>query len=174
MGVYGIAGKILAWYTIMRNPELAVHVGSEDSVARQQQPKPIAELKRDQHVHEQQSVPQINNNGEGVLQEREPYKSNQYSYKVPKAAYIKPALKKIYNGIDEEVKKFFGRLRSVYQSSSGVLRNVKMYRGQDNVNPRGNVIMLDVYRANQKQYKLPHPPDENLEQKLEIPYKLAA
>lgn len=133
IGAYGREGKLAAWSTIMRYPELAVHVGREDSVARQQEPKPIAELRRDQSGFVHQVLPQTNNRESNS--QNKPYKNNPYSYTPYSKAkiYLKSASKKMYSRIEEEVEKLFSRIRSVYQSASGVIRSRKQYEGKNEV-----------------------------------------
>lgn len=101
LGAYGGLGKLAAWSTIMRYPELAVYVGNEESVARQQEPKPIAELGRDRFGFVQQTAPQINATNNHGPAEKKPYSANPYSYTKYSATNLKSAFKKVYTGIED-------------------------------------------------------------------------
>lgn len=77
---------------------------------------------------------------------KEPYRNEQYSHqKYASTSYLNSALRRGYTGIEEEVKKLFSRIRSIYQSASGMIRNRKRYAGR-NETPMGNVVSLDAYR----------------------------
>lgn len=167
MGAYGRLGKLAAWYTIMRYPELAIYVSNEESVARQQKAKPLAETSRDQSGFVEQIVPQINSTNSSF--EKESYRSKPYSYKgySPKA-YLKSTLEKgkgFYSGLSKKVREAFGKIRSIYQSASGVIRSRKHYEGRNEA-PRDNVVILDAYRQATEKIKYNLPQIDSLEKRL--------
>ena len=153
--------RMALWLARANNPELTKLMPEIYTIARHS--RKLAEEDRDQSGLQQTKV--------NIPQNHEPqkngYKSNPYSY-VPYSKgkiYLKSALKKVYSGIEEEVKKLFSKMRSIYQSSSGVIRDRKRYEGR-NEPTKDNVLSLDAYRK-ARERRAYNPPQGTLEERLE-------
>lgn len=162
-GSFGPFAYLAALLAAANNSELAAYI-PDYSVAKESQL--LAEQGRDQSGFFQQTTPQINAANKHKPAEK-PYSANPYSYAPYSKAkmYLKSGIKKAYSGIEDEVKKLFGRIRSVYQSRMGVIRSRKTYEGQDN-NPPENVISLDSYRRARQGVQYQQPNDSSLEKRL--------
>lgn len=156
--------RIALWIARASVPELTKYI-PEYSVAKESMQ--LAEHGRDQSGFVQQTVPQINATNKHGPAEKKPYSTNPYSYTKYSATNLKSAFKKVYTGIEDEVKKLFSKIRSVYQSRLGVLKGRKTYEGQDS-KPSGNVISLDSYRVVRQgvQYQQPNDSSASLEKRL--------
>lgn len=153
---------IALWLLRSSKPELSIYI-PEYNVAKESML--LAESQRDQSGFVHQTKPETTPL-KHKPQEKGHYKLNPYSYTpYSKAAYLKSASKKVYSGIEEEVKKLFGRIRSVYQSSSGVIRNRKRYEGKNEV-PKNDVVSLDTYRQIAEKRKYIPPQATNLEERV--------
>ena len=166
MGMLGNDMYTLALRAAGEKPELAAYF-PEYSVAKES--LALAEESRDQSgsPSKQKTENPPNKRAAGA---KNSYNESAYSYKgyASKTDYFKNT-KKIYAGLAETVKGAFKKIRSVYQSSSGVLGNKPDYAGRA-VDSKTNekIAALDFYR-NKKQgigRETPIGTDEDLETRL--------
>lgn len=167
-GSLGPFAYLAALSATANDPRLAAYI-PDYSVAKESQP--LAEQGRDQSGFVQQTAPQTNAANKHGPAEKKPYSANPYSYTKYSATNPKSAFKKVYTGIEDEFKKLFRKIRSVYQSSSGVLRITKTSKGKNDYGDSANtgLISLDNYRVarNQRQYKAhTNVADNSLEERL--------
>lgn len=167
MGVFGDGAYADVLRFFSRNPKMAALL-PDNRVATES--LELVEQKRDESGFVHQTVPQLNVGNKNNKSEKKPYGADPYSYsKKPSysADYMKSVLKVAYNGIEKMVRGAFGKIRSIYQSSSGVLRSKKTYEGKSVSSAKGNVVSLDKYRTarTKRHYGAPNS-DEDLEKRL--------
>mgnify|MGYP001576799066 CR=1 FL=1 len=164
-GSLGPLAYLAALSATANDPRLAAYI-PDYSVAKESQP--LAEQGRDQSGFVQQTAPQINATNKHGPSEKKPYSANPYSYTKYSATNLKSAFKKVYTGIEDEVKKLFSKIRSVYQSSRGIIRSRKLYWGRGITPVTENVVLLENYRKRnqQRQYNPPQSDNQDLEQRL--------
>lgn len=131
MGVLGYSAKIAAWTSAAKESKLAVYVPSEANVVGEFQV--LAEDGRDGSGGAHQANPQTDERNRASFG-TSPNNFNPYNYKgYSPNVYLKPALeraKSAYTGISKKVRETFGKIRSVYQSSAGVIKAISTYRGK--------------------------------------------
>jgi len=161
--ILGGDSYVIAILAASREPKLAIYLPDGGVEAKSLE---LAEQKRDQSGFVQQVSPQTSSGNKSELKNKK-YSANPYSYRKSfySADYFKSAAKAIYRGIDKKVREAFGKIRSVYQSSSGVFRDKKIYDSKDAA--KGSVASLESYRTarNQRQYSLQHS-DSDLEERV--------
>ena len=155
LGVYGDGARADFYLILSSNPNLAAY-HPDDGIL--DSPFGLIERRREE-LKTSQPIAQQNHVGNNDKNGKKSYGESPYSYnrKSPySAGYFKSAAKRLYNGIDKKVRETFGKIRSVYQSSSGVLKK-RPYDGK--VYSKDKLFSLNDYKTtkNQRLYSIPHP-----------------
>lgn len=153
-GVKGRRAFIGALEAIAKFPILGNYI-PDYSAAREASGFPLAEERRDQSGLMEQTIPQSSPTKNQKHSEEKPYSANQYAYNAyaKSSAYLKSkfkGIKRTYGEVETTIAKAFSKIRSVYQSALGILRQRKQYRGK-NEPIKQNVIELDAYRKVRRQ-----------------------
>lgn len=157
-GVKGREALIGALEAIARFPILGNYI-PDYSAAREASGFALAEERRDQSGLMEQTIPHSGPTKNQKHSEERLYSANQYAYNAyaKSSAYLKSkfkGIKRTYGEVETAVAKAFSKIRSVYQSALGVLRQRRQYEGK-NEPLQQNVIELDAYREVRRQRTYP-------------------
>lgn len=124
VGALGPDGKELAMRALNQYRELIRYVPYDD--VTRQFTQTLSELARDNSGFMEQKVPQID-----LKPQKRRYHSNPYQYtKYARAGYLKSAAKSAYSRIEKEIKDAIAKIKGIYNSSKGIIRNNRVYKGQ--------------------------------------------